>query len=142
MAEPWAENRRIVELLLNLCWLALALPAFVLWRRRALSDRSAGRSLIFICALGCVLILLFPIISASDDLHSNGLALEESKRDLRHCGHCARELHANVSCAQSALPATATAPVVLARAGAVRAFSTATFEPIALSVSHGRAPPA
>ena len=72
----------VVELLLNLCWLALVLPAFLLWRRQDSSDRSTRRSLLFVCTLGCLLVLLFPFISASDDLHGERPGMEESKRSL------------------------------------------------------------
>ena len=65
---------------LNLCWIALLLPAYTLWRQRVLPNRAARTSLVFSCALGCVLVLLFPVISASDDLHSTGQVMEESKR--------------------------------------------------------------
>jgi hypothetical protein len=75
-----------MELLLNLAWMLMALPAYWLWRR---SERSrAGRlvsSLQCVLALGCVLVLLFPVISASDDLHVMRAEMEESasKRTIR-----------------------------------------------------------
>ncbi len=66
-----------MELLLNIFWLLTA-AAGVLgtwirqWRRG-----TKGRHLP-LCALGCVLVLLFPAISASDDLHATALAVEAS----------------------------------------------------------------
>ncbi len=72
-----------MELFLNLCWLSLLLPAYLLWRERlagAAEGRakdSAARPLIFICTLGCAFILLFPVISASDDLHAMQAEMEE-----------------------------------------------------------------
>jgi hypothetical protein len=83
-----------MELILNLCWLMLLLPAFLLWRRRALPDRSACESLIFVCTLGCVLVLLFPVISASDDLHAFGQAMEESKHSLHDASHASASIQA------------------------------------------------
>ena len=77
-----------MELLLNLAWLLLALPAFWLWR-----GASAGRrhsSLQCLLALGCVLVMLFPVISATDDLHAMRSEMEESpasKRSVRQCSH-------------------------------------------------------
>jgi hypothetical protein len=76
-----------MELLLNLAWMLLALPAYWLWR----SDTEArqGRrvtSLQCLLALGCVLVLLFPVISASDDLHAMKAEMEDSsisKRTVR-----------------------------------------------------------
>lgn len=79
-----------MELLLNLAWLLLALPAYWLWRRRdaARLARRVG-SLECLLALGCVLVLLFPVISASDDLHAMRAEMEDSsvnKRAERQAG--------------------------------------------------------
>jgi hypothetical protein len=75
-----------MELLLNLAWMLLALPAYWLWRQDR-SARAARRvsSLQCLLALGCVLVLLFPVISASDDLHVMRAEMEEStsKRTVR-----------------------------------------------------------
>jgi hypothetical protein len=75
-----------MELLLNLAWILLVLPAYWLWRRDA-STRAARRvtSMQCVLALGCVLVLLFPVISASDDLHAMRAEMEEStsKRTVR-----------------------------------------------------------
>jgi hypothetical protein len=76
-----------MELLLNLAWLLLALPAYWLWRRGALAKRqSRFNSLQGLLALGCLLVLLFPVISATDDLHAMRAEMEEpgiSKRSVR-----------------------------------------------------------
>jgi hypothetical protein len=61
-----------MELALNLVWLILALPAFVVWRRQSASARSSG-----IVLLGCLLALLFPIVSVTDDLHPISAEIEE-----------------------------------------------------------------
>lgn len=79
-----------MELLLNLAWLLLALPAYWLWRRGAAS-RLARRvsSLQCLLALACALVLLFPVISASDDLHAMRAEMEDSsinKRTVRQAG--------------------------------------------------------
>jgi len=71
----------MLELLLNLCWLLLFAPAFCLWFRR----RSG--SLQSIVTLVCLLALLFPVISVTDDLHAMRQEMEESspsKRMLKH----------------------------------------------------------
>jgi hypothetical protein len=65
-----------MELLLNLAWLLLALPAFWLWRG----------SLQCLLALACMLVILFPVVSATDDLHAMRAEMEESpagKRTVR-----------------------------------------------------------
>jgi hypothetical protein len=69
-----------MELLLNFVWLMLALPALAVWRRHLDSSRGSGRlhhsrSLLL---LGCLLVLLFPAVSASDDLHPISAEIEES----------------------------------------------------------------
>jgi hypothetical protein len=76
-----------MELLLNLAWLLLALPAFWLWRnsRRARPEHKFN-SLQCLLALGCLLVMLFPVISASDDLVAMRTEMEESplsKRSIR-----------------------------------------------------------
>ena len=73
-----------MELLLNLAWLVLAFPAYSLWRGRRVTRRFS--SLQCLLALGCVLIVLFPVVSATDDLHAMRAEMEESpvsKRSLR-----------------------------------------------------------
>jgi hypothetical protein len=78
-----------MELLLNLAWLLLALPAYWLWQRAAAGARLRRRfsPLQGLLALGCVLVLLFPVISASDDLHAMRAEMEDSsstnKRTVR-----------------------------------------------------------
>ena len=73
-----------MELLLNLVWLLLALPAYWLWRREAGARPGRGiTSLQCLLALGCVLVLLFPVISASDDLHAMRAEMEESSPGKR-----------------------------------------------------------
>jgi hypothetical protein len=69
-----------MELLLNLIWLALALPAFWMWRRMPVHARNAhwfGCCRPFLL-LACALVLLFPVISATDDLHAMRPEVEES----------------------------------------------------------------
>ena len=68
-----------MELLLNLAWLLLALPAYWLWRDRG-GDSVARRPTAWQClfALGCVIVVLFPVISATDDLCAMRAEFEES----------------------------------------------------------------
>jgi hypothetical protein len=74
-----------MELLLNLAWLMLAVPALLVWRRQSASTRSSEkqcgtRSFI---VLGCILALLFPVVSATDDLHPIRAESEESSPSKR-----------------------------------------------------------
>ena len=77
-----------MELFLNLAWVLLALPAYWLWRRGVRSHRhfSAPQCLL---ALASVLVLLFPVISATDDLLAMRTEIDESvpgKRTIRQAG--------------------------------------------------------
>jgi len=57
-----------MELILNLFWLLLTIPALWLWRNRGLRCHRGKHPFLVFLSLGCLLILLFPVISASDDL--------------------------------------------------------------------------
>jgi hypothetical protein len=76
-----------MELLLNLAWLLLALPAYWLWRASKGQPAPNRRtSLQCLLALGCMLVVLFPVISATDDLRAMRTEMEESpvsKRSIR-----------------------------------------------------------
>jgi hypothetical protein len=80
-----------MELLLNILWLALAVPAIWVWRRRPAHAGTAWfASWRPVLLLGCVLVLLFPVISATDDLHAMRPEMEESsasKRLLKQAGN-------------------------------------------------------
>lgn len=73
-----------MELLLNLLWLALALPATWLWLRGRSSDELRPYNRLHSCLLlTCVLILLFPVVSATDDLHPMRAEVEDAN-PLKH----------------------------------------------------------
>ena len=59
----------MIELFFNAVWLAVAVAAFTVVPRRS-SRASLG--------IACILVLLFPIISVSDDLALDGNSLEEA----------------------------------------------------------------
>jgi hypothetical protein len=71
-----------LERLLDVFWLLLFAPSLCLWLRR----RSDLRFAQFLLAASCSLILLFPVISASDDLRALRQEIDEpapSKRDVK-----------------------------------------------------------
>jgi hypothetical protein len=80
-----------MELLLNLAWLLLALPAFWLWRSsRSSPDGRKFTALQCLLALGCILVILFPVVSATDDLRAMRNEIEESpasKRNIRQASN-------------------------------------------------------
>lgn len=72
-----------MELLLNATWLALAVTLMLMWRLRWLpqlrecpAERRKWQSLV---GLICVLALLFPAISLTDDLHPTEFTLTDMK---------------------------------------------------------------
>jgi hypothetical protein len=79
-----------MEQLLNLAWLLLALPAFWLWRSaRSAPCRRKFTAFQCLLALGCMLVILFPVVSATDDLRAMRNEIEESpasKRTIRQAG--------------------------------------------------------
>jgi hypothetical protein len=74
-----------MELLLNLLWLTLALPAVWMWRHQSVCSKDCGRfhQIRPIVLFGCILMLLFPVISATDDLHAMRQEIEESGSSKR-----------------------------------------------------------
>jgi len=73
----------IMELALNLIWLGLALAGFALLgsdlsRAAEHSARRPSNRQKFI-AMSCALIILFFVVSMTDDLHDQEVAVEESK---------------------------------------------------------------
>lgn len=73
-----------MELLLNVIWMTLATGAFWVFLHSRLAARrrfSYHKSLI---ALACVALLLFPIVSASDDLHPAQALVEDATKRIQH----------------------------------------------------------
>lgn len=74
-----------MELLLNLIWVLLAVPAFWCWRHEATPTRRNRYLSPARCVLvfGFVLLMLFPVISATDDLRAMQPESEESSSGRR-----------------------------------------------------------
>lgn len=88
-----------MELLLNLAWLLLALPAYWLWREcQAPHSRRHFSSRQCLLALGCALVVLFPVVSATDDLHALCAAVEESPISKRSVRQASSEKAAPAQC--------------------------------------------
>lgn len=73
-----------MELLLNLIWVALAIGSFVIFMRRHQSTGDGSVDWRSHLALAFLLLLLFPIISASDDLHPTQAVMEEATKRVQH----------------------------------------------------------
>jgi hypothetical protein len=135
-----------MELFLNLCWLSLLLPAWLLWWRRngagSPAKSPAVGPLVFVCALGCALILLFPVISATDDLHAMRAEMEESSPGKRSV--CQSTVASAWQSRCQNLPAViaTSASIGLTSIGRLELFTRPLSLPVVSSILHaGRAPP-
>lgn len=97
-----------MELLLNLVWVLLAFPAFWVWR--VAKDRPGPGQQSRYCwlTLACILILLFPVVSATDDLQALRPEMEEaSSQDALGSPHHGKLLASDRTvCDSFASPAT------------------------------------
>ncbi len=73
-----------MEILLNALWLLIAAGAVAVWGvQQAGPERGRQRALpTQLLALACTLILLFPVISLTDDLHAQQAVMEDSSRTI------------------------------------------------------------
>lgn len=72
-----------MELALNLVWLGVAIVGivvqFIVLSRAAASSDQSPDTWRKILAMGCTLVILFFVISMTDDLHAQEIVIEESK---------------------------------------------------------------
>src|ERR1700692_785667 len=129
-----------MELFLNLCWLSLLAPACLLWRQRSSSDREV-RTLLFLCALGCAFVLLFPVISASDDLHAMRPETEESERAFRSANQRSCPPHVATQSAHPFCSGCAYLTPASEQVGTALAFVPRTLGTFSAPARAGRAPP-
>lgn len=132
-----------MELLLNLAWLLVAVPAYGLWRvRSGAPARRRFSSFHCLLSLACSLVILFPIISATDDLRAMRAEMEDSPSNKRSIVQKAGD-KASGSRSQSQPASVATSIEVVTgektwRIAQLSLLSIVTAEPISPS---GRAPP-
>jgi hypothetical protein len=76
-----------METILNLIWLAITLAAIWLWRFRWTVSRQNPRhsKRMEAVAMVCVLALLFPVISLTDDLHPEILVMDAASGKRNAC---------------------------------------------------------
>jgi Na+/melibiose symporter-like transporter len=67
-----------MELLLNLLWLAIALTAFARVAAWSRGERDRRRVVAAVVATACVVAILFPIISITDDLTTSVASVNET----------------------------------------------------------------
>ena len=92
----WSKRHTFMETILNLLWLGVTLATLWLWRYRwGVSRRKRGESArLEIVALVCVLALLFPVISLTDDLHPEIVAVDSVSGKRNACLMAAVSHHA------------------------------------------------
>lgn len=130
---------------MNLAWLLLALGAYAALRSsRSIIRKNRFGTLQAWLALGCVLFVLFPVISATDDVHAMRAEVEESpvgKRSMRSgaCDKC--NWNTRLQSPPAALPDLSSPEtfVVCIRAAESRSVPLRSTIP---SFAAGRAPPA
>jgi hypothetical protein len=71
-----------MEVFLNSIWLVVAIGAFLFWQTEREPEHREHNSRYRFLALACALILLFPVISLTDDLHAEQAAMEDSSRSV------------------------------------------------------------
>jgi hypothetical protein len=74
-----------LEVVLNIVWLLIALAAFLFWRpkgRETASARGLVGSFCRVVSLTTALVLLFPTISVTDDLHQEQAVMEDCSRSI------------------------------------------------------------
>jgi len=132
-----------MELVLNLAWLLLALPAYWLWRDcRSVPVARRFTALQCLLTLGCTLVILFPVVSATDDLRAMRAEMEESPASKRSIGQSSGERPAtSKSLVQPALALTSES-FLLADRGWLRITAPDISSPVAPVVLRaGRSPP-
>jgi hypothetical protein len=68
-----------VELSLNLGWLAISVSVFVFFGSQMFAKKTAQNLIIGCIALICLVCLLFPVVSMTDDLNSSLVMSEATK---------------------------------------------------------------
>lgn len=71
-----------MELTLNLVWAALAVTLLSLWKMEKFAQPRCRNSAVALLALVCVICILFPVISMTDDLSASPAETESVKSSL------------------------------------------------------------
>ena len=137
----------MLELFLNLLWLLIAVLAFGVWKAHLSGGGRApgGQTRRSWIALGCALVLLFFVISMTDDLHSEVMLVEDATSSRRHvCSQQACPHHVtSAKLSHDAAPPAASQSLVAPRLS-FSELVTPAHSPAILSRAYalpGRAPP-
>ncbi len=137
-----------MELFLNILWVLIVLTGTCVWRMRWAHHLRARQHETWRqwTAFACAMVLLFFVVSLTDDLHAELVLFEESSSSRRHATclscqhHSSRTVRAKAPHDSAILPAS---PVVVPLV-----FSTFIFQlsenfrpPLTAKISSGRDPP-
>jgi len=132
-----------MEVFLNSIWLAVAIAAFLFWHTTRTPGRRDHSSRYRCLALTCALVLLFPVISLTDDLHAEQAAMEDSSRAVmkaRNMVHgCLRAGSSSSRAAVTRAPYSAASLHLFS--GLVQVVETRFFRLTLISTHEGRSPP-
>lgn len=138
-------GRHSMELLLNSLWLLLAIAALLFWRSQRYAHtchRSHGR-ILAIVALACTFVVLFPVISVTDDLHAEQVTMDDSSRPLMKARNMVNGcLRAASSLFVMHAPPRPAAAVVLRWVISLIADAATVHSCPSVSAHEGRSPPA
>jgi hypothetical protein len=83
-AKP-ANIQSTMEIVLNILWVLLALGGVAVWRTRWARERRTRRHAAWRewTAVACALVLLFFVVSLTDDLHADLIVLEDGRASRR-----------------------------------------------------------
>ena len=124
-----------MEIGFNLLFLAIAVSVFCAWLRCRVTDSRRLGFIQGLLVLSCILVLLFPLISITDDLHSSSDVAEEM-------AIAARKVHVILHAHLIATPAMAVPiPAPLEIHGMLSWETSIAFPQITRFVSGCRAPP-
>jgi hypothetical protein len=132
-----------MEVFLNSIWLVLAISAFLFWQAEREPERREHNGRFRFLALACALVLLFPVISLTDDLHAEQAAMEDSSRSVMKARNrvqgCLRASRSLFLAAVTHAPSS-TAPLHLFL-GTVVLIETRVLCLTLISTHEGRSPP-
>lgn len=137
-----------METILNLVWLGVTLAALWMWRFRwAASRRDSHRNMRQeAIAIVCLLALLFPVISLTDDLHPDIVPADTVSSKRMHCLLVAHAVHGGSAKSHSgtqssfALLSKFPSEVYLVSAGVLQSIQVSSSIAFSFSGS-GRSPP-
>lgn len=118
-----------MEVLLNAAWMLLSLATGWLWLRRW-RDVSRYPLLVQLCSLTCALIILFPVVSANDDLYMQRTAIETSDKQKSSLVGPSGKLARQCSHARAASPALPQTPAGARADAALSGVSTGVVAPL------------